>query len=73
MKKVIVIAHKIPLNYNDPESFVVEVEDHEFSNADAIDIVRHQKRDLSDMSNYVYTVALMFIKQRSIRLPQKEK
>jgi len=55
MKKVIVVATKIPLNYNDPRSFIVEIGNEQHDD-DAIDIVKHQLKDLASMSNYVYKV-----------------
>lgn len=55
MRKVIIVAHKIPLNYNDPRSFVVEIGEDQ-SNDDAINIVRHQLRDLDVSPNYIYKV-----------------
>lgn len=46
----VVLATRIPTNYNSPTSYVVEAA----TDRDAREIVRHQLRDLADIPNYDY-------------------
>jgi hypothetical protein len=52
MKKWIVTAHRMPYNFNDPMSYIVEAEDE----AGARQLVQVQLRDLAGNPNYGYKV-----------------
>ena len=52
MTKFIVVTTRIPTNYNQPESYVVEAEDEK----DAKVLVKHLLRDFGDYSNFTYQV-----------------
>lgn len=52
MEKFIVVAHRMPYNYNDPVSYIVEAE----NEAAAKQLVKVQLRDLSTYEHYGYKV-----------------
>lgn len=53
MEKFIVTAHRMPYNFNDPQSYIVEAE----NDTAAIQLVRIELRDLADsFANYGYKV-----------------
>lgn len=52
MNTYIVSATRIPTNYNDPRSYVVEAACED----DARQLVKHSLRDFADLIGYVYAV-----------------